>query len=96
MVLLARVANHEVATLVLIAKDLGNVALIRQIDLGMMRGHVLDWQDARRFLQTGIDHALPILEIGRTRFGADLEHQVRQDLQIGVERLAIERFGDIR
>jgi hypothetical protein len=35
---------------------------------------VLDRQDARRFLQTRVDHALPILKIGRARLGSDLEH----------------------
>jgi hypothetical protein len=96
MVLLACVADDKVAALALFAEDLGNVALIRQVDLGVVRRYVLDGQDARWVFETGVDHALPVLVIGRARLGTDLEHKVRQHFQVGVERLPVEGFGDLR
>ncbi len=96
VILLAGVADDEVAALALFAEDLGDVTFVRQVDLGMVRRHVLDGQDARRVFETGVDHALPVLVIGRAGLGSDLEHQVGQHLQVGVERLTIKSFGDLR
>ena len=90
MALLARVADHEVAVLVRVAEDLGDVAAGGQADRGVVRRHGLDRQRARLFFGVFLR---PGGVFRRVRFGAALQHQGRQDLQVGVERLAVQGLG---
>ena len=73
-----------------VAEDLGDVAAGGQADRGMVRRHGLDRERARRLSACSCAQAA---YSGVAGFGAALEHQGRQDLQVGVERLPVQGLG---
>ena len=89
MSLLARIHDDEIPVRVGIAENFRDISLARQIYRCMVPRHILDGEDARRIAKSRVDFSAPLLVLRRPRLRTDLQHQVWQHFEIGVERLSV-------
>ncbi len=91
VLLLARVADHKAAFFFRFAENFGDIALAGQAHRGMVLRHGLDRQQARLGPQAELDFLQPAGVARAARLWAALQHQGRQDFQVGEQGLAMQQ-----
>ena len=98
MSLLTGVTNDKILRFILLPEYFSDIPRSRQVNLRMVWGDGLHRQRVWLLSQTKFDPFSPALVARQVqrRIRSTLQHQRRQHLEVGIERLPVQELGEIR